>query len=159
MKKKKTIKIIAIVAIFGLIIAGSVGFYMFNLPHRDVQSAKTDISISSALLIEEFLLNPDQANDKYLDEDGDSKILEVSGYVDKISTDFNNNIVVLLKDPGKEVGVSCTFLREVQRKASLIRIGQEIKVKGVIRSGAYYDEDFQMFEDIVMEKCDLVSKI
>jgi hypothetical protein len=158
MKTKKIIKIIALIAIVGIIIGGAAGFYMFNMPHRDVQAAKTDISINSSVLIEEFLQDSGSANDKYLDEAGDSKILEVSGYVDRVSTDFNDNIVVLLKDPGKEVGVSCTFPSNVKSTASQIKVGTEIKVKGVIRSGAYYDEDLRMYEDVILGKCDLVTK-
>ncbi|MFC0264366.1 OB-fold protein [Fontibacter flavus] len=159
MKTKRTIKILVIIAVAGIIVAGVVGFYMFNMPHRDVQTAKTDITISSSLLTEEFLQNPNSANDKYLDEDGDSKILEVSGTVDRIETDYNDNIVILLKEPGNKVGVSCTFLSSVKSTASQIKVGQSVKVKGVIRSGAFYDEDLRMYEDVIMEKCDLVSKI
>ncbi len=159
MKIKKIFKIIALITIVGIVIGGAAGFYMFNMPHRDVQSAKADLEITSTDLTRDFLENPESANDKFLDQDGDSKILVVSGRVDQINTDFNDNIVVILKDSGQDVGVSCTFLGNVKSTANKIQLGQKIKVKGVIRSGAFYDEDLRMYEDVIMEKCDLVSKI
>jgi len=47
MKRKKVIRIIAILGVAGLIIGGGVGLYLFNMPQRDVQSAKTDYSVCS----------------------------------------------------------------------------------------------------------------
>jgi hypothetical protein len=158
MKNKKILKIIGILALAGIVVGGAVGLYMFNMPHRDVQSTKTDFKIATASLIDEFLLDADAANERYLNEDGDSKILEVSGIVAKVSKDFNDNVVVILREPDQDAGVSCTFLSNVQSTASQIQIGQEIKVKGVFRSGAYYDEDLRMYEDVIIEKCDLVSR-
>jgi hypothetical protein len=38
-----------------------------------------------------------------------------------------------------------------------LALGEEITVKGVIRSGAEYDEDLEMYEDVIMAKCDLVK--
>ncbi len=34
-----------------------------------------------------------------------------------------------------------------------------IKVKGVIRSGANYDADLEMYEHVIMEKCDLITNV
>jgi hypothetical protein len=35
-------------------------------------------------------------------------------------------------------------------------VGKEVTVKGVIRSGAAYDEDLEMYEHVILEKCSLV---
>ena len=156
-KKKKILKIVAILLIAGLLIGGGTVLYMFNMPHRNVQSASTDFSVTASQLVAEYLENPTKANEKYLADDGDSKILEVTGTVKKISTDFNGQKVVLLQEATEEAGVSCSFTLETNQNASGIRIGQKVTIKGVIRSGASYDEDLEMYENVVVEKSDLVK--
>ena len=37
----------------------------------------------------------------------------------------------------------------------MIDPGHEITIKGVIRSGAYYDEDLEMYVNVIIEKSDL----
>ena len=48
MKKKKVIQIIAILGVAGILIAGGIGLYMFNMPHRDIQSADADYSLTAS---------------------------------------------------------------------------------------------------------------
>jgi hypothetical protein len=158
MKKKKIFKIIAIVGITGVLIGGGIGLYMFNMPHRDVQSASTDFSLKSTEIVEEYLADRDAANKKYLAADGDSKILEVTGTIAKISEDFNGNKVVMLKEPGELAGVSATFTAETNQDTEGLATGQTITVKGVIRSGASYDEDLELYEHVIIEKSDVVKK-
>ncbi len=156
--KKKTIKIIGIIILTGLIIAAGIAFYMFNMPHRDVQSSKTDYSLTSTQLVDEYLTNSDLANEKYLQEEGNSKILAITGTIFSISEDQNNQKVVLLKNPDDKAGVSCTFTQETSIHANDLQVGQKVIIKGVIRSGADYDEDLDMYEDVIMEKCDLLQQ-
>ena len=92
-----------------------------------------------------------------LTEDGNSKVLEVSGTVAKISEDFNKQKVILLKTDTDKAGVSCTFTSETNSKTSTIQVGDRITIKGVIRSGASYDEDLEMYENVILEKSDIVT--
>ncbi len=158
MKKKKILKIVAIVGVAGLLIGGGIGLYMFNMPHRDVQSANADFSLKSTEIVAEYLSDRDAANQKYLAADGDSKILEVTGTIAKISEDFNGNKVVLLKETGEAAGVSATFTPETNQHTEGLSTGQTITIKGVIRSGASYDEDLEMYEHVILEKSDVVYK-
>jgi len=48
MKKKIIIKLAVGVAIIGTLIGGGSAVYMFYKPHRDVQAAKTDYSITNS---------------------------------------------------------------------------------------------------------------
>lgn len=156
-QKKKILKIAAILLIVGLLIGGGTVLYMFYMPHLNVQSASTDFKLSASQVVNEFLENSTKANEKYLADDGDSKILEISGKVKKISDDFNGQKVVLLQDDSDKAGVSCTFTPETSKNVLGIQIGQTVTIKGVIRSGATYDEDLEMFENVIIEKCDLVK--
>lgn len=157
MKRKKVLRIIAILGVAGLLIGGGVGLYMFNMPQRDVQSAKTDYSVKVAEIVNEYLDNKDAANQKYLSSDGDSKILEVTGVVSKITEDYNGQKVVLLKEADDSAGVSATFTSETERSLAGISPGQNIIVKGVIRSGASYDEDLGLYLNVVLEKSAVIE--
>ena len=48
------------------IIAIGVAFYIYNKPHRDVQSTKVDFTQSSQSLVDEFIKDQETAIGKYL---------------------------------------------------------------------------------------------
>ena len=156
MKKKKVFRIIAILGVAGIIIGGGIGLYMFNMPHRDVQSIDADFSLSASEIVSEYLSDKVAANMKYLSADGESKILEITGVVSKISEDYNGQKVVLFKDEQDKAGVSATFTKETNSSLDDIQVGQTITIKGVIRSGASYDKDLEMYEHVILEKSDVI---
>ena len=156
MTKKRVIKFIVIVALSVVVIGAAIGLYLFNKPHRNVQAAEVDFSITSSALVEEYLTSPEKANEKYLSDEGNSKILAITGKVHSISRDLNDQVVVLLKAEGQNAGVSCTFTKETNANTSTLQIGQTITVKGVIRSGAGFDADLDLYEDVIVEKCDII---
>lgn len=158
MKRNKIIKTVLLFLLVGIVLAGGIVYYLFNQPHRNVQETKTDYSFSSSQIVKEYLSNATAANEKYLDEEGVSKILEITGTVAKISEDFNKQKVILLKSESDSAGVSCTFTPENVASINSIKIGESIAVKGVIRSGASYDKDLEMYENVILEKCSVVSK-
>lgn len=157
MTKKRILKILLLIVALAVITGGSVAYYMFNMPHRDVQASKTDYALKASDIVNEYLANVELANEKYLDKEGESKIIEVTGNVYDISEDFNNNKVVLLKSEGDKAGVSCTFSKETNSNASKLKKGDFVTIKGVIRSGASFDSDLEMYEDVIMEHCDVIS--
>jgi len=152
------LKKIIIAVVILVVIGGGFGLYMYFMPHRDVQSVEAFATMSSADLIKEFLDKKEDANAKYLAEDGDSKVIIVTGTVQSIETDQKNQKVVLLKDEGANIGVSCTFMLETNENANLLKIGDFVRIKGVIRSGAEYDEDLDLYEDVIVENCDIAKK-
>jgi len=157
MKRKKLLRNIVIIGVAGLLTVGGIGLYMFNKPHRDVQSARADYVLSSTQIVTEYLTDGEAANQKYLSADGDSKILEITGKISKITENYNGQKVVLLKSGQDKAGVSATFTSETNNNLSGLRPGQDITVKGVIRSGASYDEDLGLYENVILEKSDVVK--
>ncbi len=157
MKRKKIIRTTAIALVILLLGIAGVVYYLFHRPHRDVGAALADYELSAAGLVTEYLATYQQANDKYLDEEGESKILAVSGPVHSITEDMNKQKVVLLKSPGDRAGVSCTFSAATNHTVEKLQAGQTVTIKGVIRSGAAYDEDLGMYEDVILEKSTLIS--
>lgn len=152
-KKKILITLIAIVlAVLGVVL------YLFNQPSRDVQATQTDFSYNSSAIVNEYLTDAQAANKKYLDEEGNSKVLEITGVIANISEDFNNQKVILLKSKTDKAGVSATFTEATNTDVEKVKIGDKITIKGVIRSGAAYDSDLEMYENVIIEKSAIVTK-
>ncbi len=156
-KKKILIMGIGLLAV-GSVAALGITLYMFYMPHRDVQTSKTDYIVEASQLVSEYLIDAKVADQKYLDEEGESKILEITGVVASISEDFINQKVVLLKAEGNKAGVSCTFSELSNHEVDDIKQGQLVTIKGVIRSGASFDVDLGLYEDVIVEKSALVKK-
>jgi len=155
--KKKIYKYLLLLLGVAILIAAAVGFYLFNKPARDVQATKTDFNFKASEIVNEYLTDAKKANDKYLDETGNSKVLEITGIVAEISEDFNHQKVILLKAANDKAGVSCTFTTETNSHTENIKVGDKITVKGVIHSGASYDDDLGMYVNVILDKCDIVS--
>jgi outer membrane lipoprotein-sorting protein len=144
-KRKKIIKVAAIVVVAGLIIGAGIAYYLYNLPHRDVQSTPTDYKLTVSELVSEYITDMEAANKKYLVEDGNSKILEVTGLVLRSRTNMNNQRVIVLQNNGDPAGVNATLTQLASDETPKPQEGQQITVKGVIRSGVYYDENLGMY--------------
>lgn len=157
MKKSTLLKRIVLALVALGVIGAVIVYFIFNQPHRDVQAQAADYSYSASAIVTEYLTDAKAANDKYLDAEGESKIIEINGTVFEISTDYNDQKVLLLKSEGDKAGVSCTFTKETESSVANVTVGQKVKVKGVIRAGATYDEDLEMYENVIIEKCDLVK--
>ena len=154
--KKKIVKWGIILLVSGTVIGGGAVLYMFNMPHRNVQAASADFELGAKQLVNEYLRDAQAANDKYLQEDGESKIIAVTGIVASVDEDMKQQKVVLLKENGDKAGVSCTFMLVTNANAKNLKKGNEVTIKGVIRSGAGYDEDLELYEDVILEKSDVV---
>ena len=90
-------KILKFIALIFLIVMGIVAYFWF-MPHRDVQATKAFATVEATSLVNEFLKDKDKANTKYLDSDeGESKVLIITGKIAKITKDQLGQQVVLLK--------------------------------------------------------------
>ncbi|MBW6480425.1 MAG: OB-fold putative lipoprotein [Bacteroidales bacterium] len=156
-KRKKILKIAALLAIAGLLIGAGVAYYMYNMPHRDVQSTTTDYKLTVSELINEYANNQDAANAKYLAEDGNSKILEVTGEVLRSRTNMNNQLVLVLQNPGDIAGVNVTFGEQASQETPAVEKGQIVTIKGVIRSGVYYDDNLSMYVNANIDHAALIQ--
>lgn len=152
--KRTLLLITGLIILIALFVAG----FLYFKPQRDIQNTTSDYSFQASQIVSEYLENPKKANEKYLDEEGNSKILEVTGMVAEINEDFNHQKVVLLKSPMDKAGVSATFTKETNSHIQNTKIGETITIKGVIRSGASFDADLDMYENVIIEKSNIVSK-
>ncbi len=151
--KSKLFKIIGVLAL----LAVGYGAYMWFMPHQNVQGTKAFKTIDATALVNEFLTDKDKANNIYLDTEGESKVLIITGTIADISEDQLNQKVVLLKNTSDKMGVSCTFTVDTNAQVDKLNVGDAIKIKGVIRSGAEYDEDLDLTENVIVEKSALIE--
>jgi len=149
-------KVIKIIVILIFIILSYLA-YLWFMPHRNVQNTKAFATIEATALVGEFLSDKEKANNLYLDSEGESKVLIVTGTVANISKDQLGQKVVLLKNPSDKMGVSCTFTLDTNSQVDNIEVGSQIKIKGVIRSGAEYDEDLDLLENVIIEKSAMIN--
>ena len=83
-----------------LLIGAGVGYYMWNKPHQNMATAKTDVTIDAAALFAEYNADENACNAKYLD-----KVIAVSGKVKEVTKDEGSVKVSL--DTGSDFGVRC----------------------------------------------------
>jgi flagellar basal body-associated protein FliL len=76
---KKWKKIVLIVLVTGVVLAGAVVAYVYLKPHRDVTKEK-GVQLSAQKLYDAFKANEADANTKYLD-----KAIELTGEVGNVS--------------------------------------------------------------------------
>jgi tRNA(Ile2) C34 agmatinyltransferase TiaS len=154
---KKTMKFIGLIFLAGIIVAGSVGAYMFFKPHRNVQSTDAFAELKVSDLVNEFTADAAKANAKYLASDGNSKVLIIEGRVSNISTNQAGEKVIVLKDEGAKVGVSATFTKKTNPDAANVKVGDVIKVKGAITAGNKYDPELDLYEHAILVQCDIIK--
>ena len=136
--------------IAGAVIGGAIILYLFNMPHRDVQGEDAAFSITANEFVAEFMKNPAESNIKYLDQ-----VVIVSGVIAEINEDQLMQKVIVLEVPGS--GISCTFMAETNQNAANLKVENSVTIKGIVRLGASYDEDLDLSEFGILEKCDIVK--
>ena len=153
--RSKILKISISIILIGI----GYGVYIWFMPHRNVQATKAYTTIEASVLVNEFLSDKEKANALYLDSDeGESKVLIVTGTVASISKDQLGQKVLLLKNKTDQMGVLCTFTLASNKQVMQIKVGDAVRIKGVIRSGAEYDADLDLIEHVILEKSALVNK-
>ena len=155
--KKKSLKRIGIILFIGIVIAGSVGAYMWFKPHRDVQSTNAFTTLTAKQLTDEFTADAAKANAKYLASDGNSKVLIIEGRVSSINENQNGDKVIILKAEEDKVGVRAGFTKETNANVSSVEVGDIIKIKGAITAGNRYDADLDLYEHAILMQSDIVK--
>ncbi len=151
--KSKIFKLIGVIVLIEI----SYVTYMWFMPHQNVQGTKAFKTTDATALVNEFLADKDAANEIYLDNEGESKVLIITCTIADISKDQLNQKVVLLKNTSEKMGVACTFTVETNSQVDKLAVGNTVKIKGMIRSGAEYDEDLDLTENIIVEKSAVIE--
>ena len=107
-------------------------YFVWNKPHKDYSTMRTDITISSLNFINEFKANSTLATEKYLNQ-----IIFVTGN----TTDKLTKSVVI------DNGIVCTLDSSSLKALELIQINNNVSIKG--RFVGFDD----LFEEIRLDHC------
>jgi hypothetical protein len=157
MIKSKLVRRFLLSAGIIIAIAFSIGTYLFFMPHRNVQKEEAFAILTAKELTDAYSKDSREADDLYLSQDGNSKVLVVTGTIAKISTNLDGEPVVLIMDAGDKVGVQATFLKEDGGAISGLKPGDQIAVKGAIAAGNSYDADLDLYEHAILTQAALVN--
>lgn len=106
-------------------LGGAIGYYLWNKPHENMQTAKADMAIDAAVLFNEFETDEAAANAKYLD-----KTVAVSGKV-KETTRTDDGTVKVSLDTGSDFGVLCELDPLSQHPRTDFASGETVTFKGI----------------------------
>ncbi|HRI60031.1 MAG TPA: hypothetical protein PK228_09920 [Saprospiraceae bacterium] len=104
---------------------GVIGYYLWNKPQKNMQTAKADMAIDAAVLFNEFNTDEAAANAKYLD-----KTVAVSGKV-KETTKTDDGTVKVSLDTGSDFGVFCELDPLSQHPRTDFAAGETVTFKGI----------------------------
>lgn len=125
---------------FILAIIGSfIGYKMYNKPHVDVSETSAEIIIKASELMDEFSVNENNANKKYLE-----KIIAVSGKITSIAIE-NEKPIVTLQTNDDLGSILCHFDKN-GTSIQQLKEGQTITIKGICTG---------YLMDVVLVKCAL----
>ena len=130
-------KIITIGLLLAVVGAG-VGFMIYNKPHQNMQSAKSDFKMTATELFSDFEANETTANTKYLD-----KVIELNGTVQSVSEE-ENKVSITLDAGGLMGGVICQLDELSKHKRTEFKKGETVQMKGLCTG---------MLMDVVLVRC------
>lgn len=135
-------KNIILAALLVLAIGGGVGYYLFNKPPDQLQSARPAFELSGTELFEAFENNEQAANQKYLDQ-----VVQVTGQLVKSNTNENGQTILTLQAGSGMFGIQCELDPTVDHPTTNFQTGQTLTVKGICTG---------MLMDVVLVRCVVV---
>ncbi|MCB9304014.1 MAG: hypothetical protein H6566_25535 [Lewinellaceae bacterium] len=135
--KKYLLALVLLVAL-----GAGVGYFIYNKPFQDMNSAKADITLTAPELFTAFESDENAANEKYLD-----KVVQVSGTVKEVSTGDDGNISITLDSGSEMFGVICQLDNLTEQPRKDFKEGEQLTLKGVCTG---------MLMDVVLVRCVVV---
>lgn len=139
---RKTLKIIGILALIGIIAAFLVYRFVYNKSHPDYEKEAAVYTLSAKEFYNEFKNQTAAANKKYT-----GKMIRVKGELDKVERTDSLTIAIFALSSGMfgDEGIRCTMLPKYNQKAKNLSTPANIIIKGLCTG--YNDTD------VVMEHC------
>ena len=118
--------------VVGLAVAAYVYFFMYNKPHRDIESEEPAYTMTASEIYDDYVADEDAANKKYLDQ-----VVQITGTIDRSEEDEKGNPVFYIKADNYEDllglgiggGVLATVHERHKDKAGDYESGEEVTVK------------------------------
>jgi hypothetical protein len=120
---KRVIANLALMGAIGFVVGISVFLNEWFKPKRSIVREKPAYTLTCAELANDFVVNPGEAEAKYLD-----KVLQVSGTVSTTEIDAYDNVNLIFSLTDAEVQVS--FLGDFNDDAAKVEKGDYVELKG-----------------------------
>ncbi len=135
---KKTKKTILFTLLAIIAIGAAIVYYIWNKPHKDVKHASAE-KVTASTLYQTFSTDSVKAKSMYTD-----KVLEVSGEVTKVTTNQQNQQVILIRTAVTDASVNCTM----EENAISVKPGDTICIKGICSGYIAGDADMDLPGDV-----------
>jgi hypothetical protein len=139
--KRRFVLIFFILVVLGLAAFYGTKYYLNHKPRRDVNKEQ-GIAVTAEELFQAFKMNEDSGYRKYRDS-----AIQVTGEVDQVTTNQNNQKVVYLKTSDPMVVINCTFKED----PGPVQKGQSITFKGIC-TGYIADANVIINEGVIVRK-------
>ncbi len=138
-------KILLLFATVSIVSLG-IGYYMYNMPAKNLSKVKPDVIISADELMSLFEENEETANGSFL-----GKVIEVSGKVSDVTISDDGSMEIILESQSLMGGVSCSFEAEdAMAYLSMLERVQNAVIKG---------ECTGYLADVILKRCVVVKLI
>lgn len=125
-----------------VVISAGIGIYLWNKPHKNMQRAEADMSITAPELMAAFNEDETAANATYLD-----KVVAVTGTVTEATT--NDGVTLVSLETNDDFGaISCELDRFSEHNRTTFTPGEQITLKGLCSGKTI---------DVVLVQCVLVE--
>jgi len=148
-------RLVFISLLFVLIGAVATAFYLFFQPHRDIKNAEAEYVLSSEALVAEYLTDKAAADLKYLDEEGESAIVELTGRFLSAHANGPSTVIVLEGVAGKSDVHAHLSTGETVDIAALE--GKQLRLKGVLISGPEFDADLELYTPLILRESSIIN--
>ena len=138
-----TVKKIVITFCLLILIGVAAAFYLWNKPHQNVANAAA-VKTNAVSLYKVFKTDSIAANKKFTQQ-----VIKVSGTVNRVSKNQQNQTVVLISTNTDGAYINCTL----EQDSKNIQPGQLINIKGICNGIGQGDADLGIKGDVYLVRC------
>ena len=131
-----------------ILIGAAAGFYLWNKPHQDITNAAA-IKTDAVTLYKVFSADSITANKKFIQQ-----VIQLSGTINSISKNQQNQTVVLIKTDTDGAFINCTLEQDLNN----LQAGKTINIKGICNGIGQGDADLGIKGDVYLVRCYLINK-
>jgi hypothetical protein len=139
----KTRRNILLIFLAIIIVAGIVGYTMWNEPHKNVRNAE-GVKTAAVQLYSALTKDSARMKSRFI-----NKIVIVSGEVKQVSENQNGQQIILLKTNVEGGSVNCTM----EEKSKNVKPGDRISIKGICSGYIGGDLDMDLPGDVFLIRC------
>jgi hypothetical protein len=147
-------KIILFAILVTVLAAATIGYKMYNKKHFSVESAAPVAEITAIDLLQIFVADSTLAKNKYIGDESNHKVVQVSGVIKEITKNQLQQIVLKLKTSTDGAFINCEMEGKV---GSNTAAGNNIILKGIC-DGYLYEADFGIPGDVNFKRCFIIKE-